>query len=130
MKASRNYTWEESKASVANTFSSYDVKFVVETLEKDTRPMLKHGSVIRPTMYLANMDIKTVLNVARPKHIARIMEDWIIATLLREMTGSEGQAVFECVESEVSFARCIRQGSVDATQIMAENGHAPLGKSG
>ena len=97
--------------------------------------MLKHGSVIRPTMYLANMDIKTVFDVARPKHIARIMEDhnahgWIIATLLREMTGSEGQAVFECVESEVSFARCIRQGSVDATQIMAENGHAPLGKSG
>ena len=43
-------------------------------------------------MYLASMDIKTAFDVARPKHIARIMEDhnvrgWIIAALSREMAG-------------------------------------------
>ena len=63
--------------------------------------------------------------VARPKHIVRIMEDhnvhgWIIVALLREMAGLEGQATFESVESEFSFARCIRQGSV-------ENCHADPG---
>ena len=56
----------------------------------DRRPMIEHGSVIRPTMYLASMDIKTAFDVARPKHIARIMEEhnvrgWVIAALLREM---------------------------------------------
>ena len=37
--------------------------------------------------------------------------------------------MFECVESQFSFAPCIRQGSVEA-QIMAEDGHADLVKSG
>ena len=56
--------------------------------------------MIRPTMYSANMDIKTALDVAGPKHIARILEDqdvhgWIIAAFLREMAGFEGQATVE-----------------------------------
>ena len=43
-------------------------------------------------MYLANMDIKTTFDVARPKHIAKIMGDqevhgWIAAALLRVMAG-------------------------------------------
>ena len=40
--------------------------------QEDRRPMIKHGSVIRPTMYMASMDIKTALDVARPKQIVRI----------------------------------------------------------
>ena len=73
-------------------------------------------------MYLASMDIKTAFDVARPKHFARIMEDhnvhgWIIAALLREMAGLEGHATFECVERKFSFARCIRQGSVEAPSL-------------
>ena len=40
---------------------------------EDRRPMIKHGSVVRPTMYLASMDIKTAFDVARPNHIAQIM---------------------------------------------------------
>ena len=77
--------------------------------------MIKHGSVIRPTMYLASMDIKTDFDVARPKHIARIMEGhtvhgWIIAALLSETAGLEGLAMLECAESSFS--------------IVAEDGHA------
>ena len=67
----------------------------------------------------------SAFDVARPKHIARIMEDHdaqggIIAVLLREMAGLEGQAAFECVESRFSFARCIRRGSVAAPRLWLE----------
>ena len=66
--------------------------------------MMWHGSVMRPTLYLASMDIKTAFDVARPEHISKIMNihdvhGWIIAALLREMAallremaGLEGQA--------------------------------------
>ena len=89
--------------------------------QENRRPMMRHRSVIRPTMYLASMDIKMAFDVARPKHIARIVEDhdvhgWIIAAFLREMAGLEGQATFECVESKFSLARCTRQGSVEPPQ--------------
>ena len=41
---------------------------------------------------------------AWPRHVAKIMENhdthgWQIAALLREMSGLEGKAMFECVES-------------------------------
>ena len=57
--------------------------------------MLRHGSVVRSTMYLANMDIKTVFDEARPRHVAEIMENhekhgWLIAAHLREMSGLGG----------------------------------------
>ena len=82
--------------------------------QENRTPMSKHGSVIRPTMFLVNMDIKTAFDVVRPKHIARITEDhnvhgWIVAALCREMASLERQAMFECGENTFSFARCIRQ---------------------
>ena len=39
-------------------------------------PMMKHGTVIRSTMCLANVDIKTAFDVARPKHRTRIMDHY------------------------------------------------------
>ena len=42
--------------------------------QEDRTPMLRHGCVVRPTMYLASMDIKTACDVARPRHVAKIME--------------------------------------------------------
>ena len=45
------------------------------------------------------------------------MHGWIYAVLLRKMARSEGLAMFECVESKFSFARCIRQGSVEAPRL-------------
>ena len=59
---------------------------------------------------------------ARPKHVAKIMDDhhthgWIIAALLREMSGLPGKAVFECVESSFAFNQCLRQGSVEAPRL-------------
>ena len=90
--------------------------------QEDRRPMIKHGSVMRPTVCLASTDIKTAFDVARRKHIPRIVEGhtahgWMIAALLREMAGLEGLALFECAESKFSFARCIRQGSVEAPRL-------------
>ena len=77
------------------------------------------GHMIRPTMFMANLDIKTVFDEARPRHNAKIMErhdihGWLIAALLREMSGLEGKAMFECVESSFNSNRCLLQGSVDA----------------
>ena len=56
------------------------------------RTKIRHGSVVRPTMYLASMDIKTAFDEARPRHVPEIMENhdthgWLIAVLLREMSG-------------------------------------------
>ena len=36
--------------------------------------MLRHGSVVRPTMCLASLDIKTAFGEARPRHLAQIVE--------------------------------------------------------
>ena len=83
---------------------------------------LKQFSVIRPTMYLASLDIKTAFGEARPRHVAKIKENhdthgWLIAALLREMSGLEGKAMFECVESSFAFNRCLRQESVEALRL-------------
>ena len=67
--------------------------------------------MIRPTMFMASLD--------EARHVAKIMEchnihGWLIAALLREMSGLEGKAMFECVERAFKFNRCLRQGSVEA----------------
>ena len=90
--------------------------------QEEWNTMLKHGRVIRPTMYLASLDIKTAFDDVKPKHVEQIMDShnthgWSIAALLREMLGLEGKAMFECVESSFAFTRCLRQGSVEAPRL-------------
>ena len=68
------------------------------------------------------MDIKTALDEARPRHRATIVEShnthgWIVPALLRGMAGLEGQAVFDCVASNFSFNRCLRQGGVEVPRL-------------
>ena len=82
--------------------------------QEDRRQIRWHGSEKKPTVYLASMDIKTAFDVARPKHVARIMggqdvHGWMTAALCREMAGLEGQATFENVENTFSLTRCIRR---------------------
>ena len=77
-------------------------------------------SVVRSTMYMASMDIKTAFDEARPRHVAKIMEnhdtrDWLFAAML---TGLESKAMFECVESSFVFNRCLRQGSAEAPHFL------------
>ena len=84
--------------------------------------MMKHGTVVRPTMYMASLDIKTAIDEAKPKHVAKILEGhnthgWLIAAFLREMSGLSGTASFESVESRFCFNRCLRQGSVEAPRL-------------
>ena len=76
--------------------------------------MLKHGSAVRPTVYLASLDIQTAFDESKPKHVAQIMDNhnthgWIIAALLREMSGLSGKAMFECVESSFVTDVCDRR---------------------
>ena len=42
---------------------------------------------------------------------------WLIAALLREVSGLEGKAMFECVESSFDFNRCLCQVSVEAPRL-------------
>ena len=89
---------------------------------EERNPVMKHGTVVRPTLYLASLDIKTAFDEARPKHVAKIMDSrnthgWIIAAFLREMSRLSGKATFECVESSFAFNRCLRQGSVEAPRL-------------
>ena len=94
---------------------------------------MRHGTVVRPTMYLASLDIKTAFDEATPKHVAKIMGNrnthgWIIAALLREMSRLSGKATFECVESSFVFNKCLRQGSVAGTALVAEDGNPDFGR--
>ena len=103
--------------------------------QEERNPVMKHGTVVRPTMYMGSLDIKSAFDEARPMHIARIMEShnlhgWLIAALLREMSGLEGGSMFECVESSFTFNRCLRQGSVEAPPTVANDGCADVGFRG
>ena len=89
---------------------------------EERNPVLRHGTVVRPTMHLASLDIKTAFDEATPKHVAKFFDDhnthgWIIAALLREMSGLSGKDMFEFVESSFAFNRCLRQGSVEAPRL-------------
>ena len=60
--------------------------------------VMKHGTVVRPTMSLASSDIQTSFDEAKPKHV---------------MTKHTGERCrdHKSVESPFSFNRCLRQGS-------------------
>ena len=40
--------------------------------QEERAPMMNHGSVIRPTLCLASLDIKTAFDEARPRHVAKV----------------------------------------------------------
>ena len=43
--------------------------------QEERNPVMKHGTVVRPTMFLVSLDIKTAFDEAKPKHVARILDD-------------------------------------------------------
>ena len=50
-------------------------------------------------MYVASLDIKTAFDEVKPKHVAQILDyhnthGWLIAAVLREMSGLEGKGTF------------------------------------
>ena len=92
-------------------------------------PMLRHGSAVRPTMCLASTVIKSAVDEARPRHVARIMEThnthgWVVA-FVREMAGLEGQAMFK-VENFFQSMFPPRKRQPDC----GKRWHAILGKCG
>ena len=90
--------------------------------QENREPMKKHGSVVRPTMFVASLDIKTAFEDAPPQHVAKIMEKysihgWLISALLREMSELQGKATFEGADTSFDFNRCLRQGSTEASKL-------------
>ena len=56
---------------------------------------MKHDTAVKPTMYMASMYIKTAFDEAKPKHVAKILDDhnahgWLIAA-----SALSGMASFE-----------------------------------
>ena len=105
-----------------SSWRSQQVELSTSGVGKKRDPMMRHGSVVRPTMFLASVDIKPAFDEARPRLVATKKEShdqqgWLIAAILHEMSGLEGKAMFECVESSFTFNRCLRQGSVDVLRL-------------
>ena len=94
--------------------------------------MLRHGSVVRTTIFLASLDIQTAFDEAKPRHVAKMMEShntrgWIVSALLREMSGSDGQAMFEWASFWTwKDKEHTRYASSVGRQLL---GHVPLQKS-
>ena len=58
--------------------------------QEEWNPLLRHGNAVTPIMYLANLDIKTVSDETKPKHVAKFLDNhathgWCIAVFLLEM---------------------------------------------
>ena len=43
--------------------------------KEERNPATEHGAAVRPTMFLASLDIKTAFDEAKLKHVARILDD-------------------------------------------------------
>ena len=92
--------------------------------------MVMNLLVVRPTMYMASLDIKTAFDVAKILD-SHNTHGWLIAAFLREKSGLSGMASFECVESCFSFKKCLRQGSVEAPRLWKKMEATPdLGQCG
>ena len=55
--------------------------------QDERNPSLRHGSAVRPTMYLASLDMKTAIDETKPKHVAKILDShathgWLIVAFL------------------------------------------------
>ena len=78
---------------------------------------------VRPTMYMASLDIKTAFDEAKPKPVAKILDvhnthGWLIAALLREMFWAVWHGLpLKAWRAILSFNRCLRQGSVEAPRL-------------
>ena len=89
----------------------------------------------RPTMYLASLDIKTAFDEAKPKHVAPILDNhnthgWLIVALLCEMSGLEGKATCEWVESCPQLQQMLTARKRGKPTIVAEDGKPDLGQCG
>ena len=61
---------------------------------------------MRPTMFVASLDIKKAFDDARPEHVAGMMQKqnmhgWLTSALLREMSQLQGRATLEGVGTSI-----------------------------
>ena len=82
--------------------------------QEEKNPVMKHGTLVRPTLYLASLGIKTAFDEARPQHVAKILDrhnthGWIIAAFLREMLGLERPCLNAWKAISLSIDVCDRE---------------------
>ena len=73
-------SWKKLHAGGIEGIRSQHVKVMMKKLprkhpewQEDRHPMSRHASVVRPTMYLASMDMKTAIDVIRQ---STLHESW------------------------------------------------------
>ena len=71
-------TWKRLLLGGVNNISCQHLQVLVTNLsqklwewQEEVSPMSKYGSVIRPTMFMASLDIKSAFHEARPRHLAK-----------------------------------------------------------
>ena len=104
-------------------FASDDDDFDAKHCEwpEGNNPTLKNGSDLKPTMYLASLDIKRLLMKQNRSMWHKILtaarHGWLIAAFLREDVGAGRQGHVVKPWRAVFFNRCLRQGSVEAPHL-------------
>ena len=73
LRAGRNHHWRLEWKKLSTPASKEDKISHKKhwDWQEDRTPMLRHGSVVRPTMSFASMDIKAAFDEARPRHVAK-----------------------------------------------------------
>ena len=85
--------------------------------QEDRTPMLKHGSVVRPTMYLASMDIKTALGMWRNLWKTMIHTGGSPRPSCERCRCWKFNQRFNAWRAISFFNRCLRQESVEAPRV-------------
>ena len=86
-------------------------------LQEGRRPIIKHGSVIRPKNVLCEYGHQDSLRRGETKAHCTKYGGSQCPWMDYCKAGLQGQAMSESVESNFSFARCIRQQSVEAPRL-------------
>ena len=111
--AERGVNCEHMQAVVTNVFQRH------WEWKDDRRTDLQPGFHKNNTAFMASLDVKTTLDVAKPSVVSRILtftgvHGHLTAALLAEMQDVQGSLCFENSETEFRCSRCIRQGGVEA----------------
>ena len=100
--------------------------------QEEGNPVMKHGTVVRPTMFLASLDIKTAFDEAKPKHVARTLDDhnthgWLISALLRDVGVIRDGFLRKCGEP-FQLQQVLATRKCGSPALVAEDGESDSGQ--
>ena len=86
--------------------------------QEDRKGKPIHGARKYNTMYLASLNIKTTIDVARPKVTSKLLQEGeLFVVMLAEMQDLREESDFESCKVNFLYSRCTRQGIVEASTL-------------